>query len=190
MAKKLIAGGIGGGLIYFMWSAFSWMVLPWHNMSLNKFADENVVANAIRSNAPYAGIYLMPNPHKQAEGMTDEMKDTAEQISNEMHRHEAFVFASIRPGGVDFESPLPLITSFCVNVLVGLMITWLLLQAKITGYIKRVGFVKMVALSGAILCNMGYWSWWHFPTGYTLVSILDVGIGWGLAGLLIAKVAD
>ncbi len=190
MAKKLIAGGIGGGLIYFLWGAFSWMVLPWHNMSLNKFADENMVANAIKSNAPYAGIYLMPNPHKQPEGMTEEMKDTAEQISNEMHRHEPFVFASIRPNGIDFESPLPYIASFCVYVLVGMLMTWLVIQAKLASYYKRVAFIKIIAFTGAALCHLSYWTWWHFPTSYTLVLIADTVIGWALAGLLIAKVAE
>ena len=34
MAKSLLLGALLGGLTLFAWGAFSYMILPWHNMTL------------------------------------------------------------------------------------------------------------------------------------------------------------
>lgn len=51
MNKSLILGGLLGGLPLFVWGSISWMVLPWHLMTLEKFKDEATVAQALSTNA-------------------------------------------------------------------------------------------------------------------------------------------
>ncbi len=37
---KVILGGIIGAAIAFAWSFVSWAVLPWHDMAMNKFTNQ------------------------------------------------------------------------------------------------------------------------------------------------------
>jgi hypothetical protein len=67
-------------------------------------------------------------------------------------------------------------------------VTWLLLQTANLSYRRRVGFVVVVALAAGVVAHVPFWIWWKFSTSFTLVEFADLIIGWGLAGLLIAKV--
>ena len=60
-----------GGLIVFVWSAVSWMVLPFHNKSINFFTDSALVVHALENAAPSSGIYLIPNDAKGQSAPTD-----------------------------------------------------------------------------------------------------------------------
>ena len=51
MIRALIKGGIFGGIILFVWGFISWVVLPWHTITLNKFKDEAAVEQALTANA-------------------------------------------------------------------------------------------------------------------------------------------
>jgi hypothetical protein len=53
-------------------------------------------------------------------------------------------------------------------------------------YWCRVGFVAGLGVFVAIMGHLSYWNWMHFPLGYTLAFMVDVTVGWTLAGLAIA----
>src|SRR3989442_1654297 len=69
MLKSLLLGGILGGLVLFAWGVVSWMLLPWHLATLEKFKDEAKVAQALTANATKSGVYLLPNVHKHEPGL-------------------------------------------------------------------------------------------------------------------------
>ena len=78
MAKSLLLGGLLGGLTLFAWGAFSYMALPWHDMTLEKFADETALAQALVSNAGGSGMYLLPNPYKSSPDRTAAQQEADE----------------------------------------------------------------------------------------------------------------
>jgi hypothetical protein len=53
-ARSIVLGAVLGGVTVFVWSAVSWMLLPWHESSMKSFADEAAVAQVILDNAPIA----------------------------------------------------------------------------------------------------------------------------------------
>src|SRR5438094_7933582 len=91
MLKSLSLGGLIGGLVLFAWGVVSWMLLPWHLATLEKFKDEANVAQALTANAPKSGVYLLPNVHKREAEMTEakQKKAEAKQKKAETKRKKA-----------------------------------------------------------------------------------------------------
>lgn len=167
MLKTSLIGGVLGGIILFVWSAVSWMVLPWHMMTLHSFKDEVAVVQTIQTNAPQSGMYMLP------------LQETS-QVKGPL------VFASVYTQGMPSSMTSSLIISFITQIIVAFLVSWLL--TKITGgYLSRLGVVMLFALAASIQTDIAYWNWFHFDTMYTAVAIADMLIGWFLAGLLLAK---
>src|SRR5437867_7468408 len=78
MLKSLSLGGLIGGMVLFAWGVVSWMLLPWHLATLEKFKDEAKVAQALTANATKSGVYLLPNVHKHEPGMPEAKGKKAE----------------------------------------------------------------------------------------------------------------
>lgn len=175
MLRPLLIGGIVGGIVVFIWGAVSWMVLPWHDATLQKFSNEDVVAVTLDAYAPDPGVYVL------APGM-DESGRLAED--GEIGR---VVFAAIQP-------PMPsmnaaMLKNLLAQILAALLVTWLVLKAALPSFGQRVLLVLAFAAAASLVGIVPNWIWWGFSTGYTLVNIADLLIGWGLAGLVISWAA-
>lgn len=186
MQKSLVLGGILGGVVLFVWGTISWMVLPWHLMTLEKFTDEIAVAQVLTANAGQPGVYILPNAHKQDPSLPEAVRKAAEEDAMNRAQLGPFVFASIAPrgwGSMGSAMGIGLLN----QIAAALLATWLLLNTKGLSYLARVRFLVMLALAVAVIAHVPYWNWWHFSTSYTLVAFTDLLIGWFLAGLVIAK---
>ncbi|MGB7128960.1 MAG: hypothetical protein WBD50_07745 [Candidatus Rhabdochlamydia sp.] len=183
MYKKLVKGALIGGVTVFIWSMLSWMVLPWHTQTYYKFTDEAEVAKVLKENTSQSGIYILPNTsHYSNNTPTKEIRKAEEILKT-----GPFVFASIKLGGMKKMGTATLMISLCSYILAAAIISWMLLQTQGLRFLEKTLFVTMVGLLTAILGVLPAWNWWHFSTAYTLVTCLDLVIGWALAGLLMAK---
>ena len=186
MAKPLLKGAIFGGIVLFVWGFISHAVLPWHEATWNRFADEDAVAQVLTENAPRSGIYLYPMGPKP-EG-SEEQKQAAEAEMWEKMRKGPFAFVAYTDHGTT-SMVRPFVVQLLTQILGALLATWLLLQTSALSYAGKVTFLAVVALTAGVLCHVPNWNWWGFATGYTVVNLVDLVIGWVLAGLVIAKVA-
>src|SRR5256885_13673590 len=203
MLKSLSLGGMIGGLVLFAWGVVSWMLLPWHLATLEKFKDETKVAQALTANAAKSGVYLLPNVHKHEPVMTEAKGKKAEAKAKkaEAKRKKAEAEGMIRmvQGSVMFAAvnlqgtsgsgaalPIQLATS----IVSAFLATWLLVKVALPGYGQRVVFVVVLALTAGVICHVPDWNWWGFSAGYTAVAFADLLIGWTLAGLVMAKVTS
>lgn len=184
MLKSLAGGGLAGGLVLFLWGAFSYMALPWHATTLNKFTDETVVSQTLTANAPESGMYILPNPHKPGPETAEGQQAGKEDAMNRMMRGP-FLFAAVSLTGTR-EMGQALLLNVAGNLFSALLATWLLLQTAPAPYGCRVGFIVTIALAAAVIAHYPSWIWWRFSTVYMLVECADLLIGWTLAGLAIA----
>src|SRR5213594_2170835 len=194
MLKSLSLGGLIGGLVLFAWGVVSWMLLPWHLATLEKFKDEDKVAQALTANATKSGVYLLPNVHKHEPGMPEAKAKKAETKRKKAEAEGMkrmiqgpFMFAAVSLQGTSGSGaalPVQLVTS----IVSAFLATWLLMNATLPGYWPRVGFLVVLALTAGVICHVPDWNWWGFSAGYTAVAFADLLIGWTLAGLVIAKV--
>lgn len=183
MYKKLVKGALIGGFTVFIWSMLSWMVLPWHTQVYCKFIDEAEVAKVFKENTSQSGMYILPNTSHYSNNTPEKEIRKAEEIL----KTGPFVFASITLGGMQKMGIVTLMISLCSYILAAAIASWMLLQTQGLCFLEKTLFVTMIGLLTAILGVLPTWNWWHFSTVYTLVSCLDLVIGWALAGLLMAK---
>lgn len=182
--KKLIKGAIIGGAIVFLWCFVSWMLLPWHAKTFNKFSNEESVADAIKNNAPVSGIYILPNTFLyDSSTSSDEM-----QNSMTMMQEGPTLFASVRLEGMGQKTIRPLIVSLLIQIIGAGIITWMLLQTKGLKFKQKVLFVTLFGIAIGVLGVLPAWNWWCFSASYTLSICFDMVVGWFLAGLAIAKI--
>lgn len=187
MMKSLALSGVLGGLVLFVWGAVSYMVLPWHSMTLNKFKDEGAVAQALVVNASESGMYILPNPHRHDPSLTEAQRKAAEEEGMKRMMEGPFMFASVSLTGTREMGPALLFNAIG-NVVSAALAAWLLSQAVPVLYWRRVGFVVVLALATAVIAHYPSWVWWRFSESFTLVECADLLIGWSLAGLVIAKI--
>lgn len=169
MGKVLIKGGLVGGLILFIWSAVSWMLLPWHLMTMNGFKEEAAVTQTITANVPSSGVYLLPISMQTPQATSGPL-----------------MFATVKLES-NWPMSLLLVMSLVIQIVAAFLVTWLLTKTRDLSYMGRVGFVIVFALTAGIVTLLPLWNWFFFPLNYTLIGIADLLIGWLLAGLWIAK---
>jgi hypothetical protein len=187
MLTSLLKGGLLGGITLFIWGAVSWTVLPWHDVTLNKFTNEDAVVAAITANATKPGVYFLPNARHEP-GMTEADKKAAWEAAEKRMAEGPVMFASVRLKGAPSMLPYAL-TGIVISIIGATLGTLLLLQIRETAYLRRAGFLALFGFTAGVVCFLPYWNWFDFSTAYTVASIADLAIGWFLTGLVIAKVA-
>lgn len=179
-AKKLLISTLLGGVIAFAWGFISWGFLGWHPVL--SFTNEDAVAAVIRVNAPQSGIYMYPS---------GEMKGTGDKAAQEKAMLDKLkagpsVFAAIRTGGMDVTASFYL-KGLAVDLAGALFISCLIMMIPGTTYGKRLKLIVMIAITAGVLMALPDWCWWGYSVNYTAIVFLDLIIGWGLAGLAMAK---
>ena len=189
MRNKLIRSAVLGGVVVFLWSSFSWMVLPWHQVSFKQFQNEEKVAEVIRENAPESGIYILPNTcayNKSCDATNHEAKNRAAEGKEKMALGPV-VFASVQPFGVDPNMSRPIFFAVLMNIIGAFIITWMVAKLNTT-YWGNVGYVVMMGLLVGLLGLLPEWNWWNFSLSYVIVGIMDLIIGWFFGGVVIARI--
>jgi len=174
MAKKLVLGTVLGGLVLFVWSAISWMVLPWHNATIHPLTDGDAVAKVVAANAPESGVYGYPV-------QTDPDAEAKMQAG-------PFLFIAYKTGGMS-SMATPLLEHFLTLLVVAFLATWLVGKAAGLTYWGRVKFITIMGFTAGVFCILPNWTWMGFDCSYVMAEMADTTIGAFLSALAIAKVA-
>ena len=187
MRKTYIKCALVGGVIVFIWGMISWMVLPWHQMTMKSFSDEKDVAAAIQESTMESGVYVLPSCCK-VEGMSAEDAAKARAKKSEMLSKGPFIFASVQKEGMSYGAGR-MVVGLISDILAAFFATWLFLCCRAMNYGKQVGFFAMLGLFAGFVSPLEGGIWMGMAPAYVFVAILDLIIPWVLAGLAIAKLA-
>lgn len=183
---RIIIGALIGAVIAFAWSFVSWMVLPWHDATMNKFSNQEFVSWVMKENAPKSGVYIAPYHESDTIDLTpDEIKHNIDAQKNAMIKGP-FIFAQINLKGMDPTNPMVYIYSFLTQFVGAGLIGWILMQLGGHGYGKRLMVTLLIGLTVGILGYIPNWTWFGAGATYTLVGIADLVVTWFLAGLFLA----
>ena len=174
MCKSIVKGAIFGGIILFVWYMISWMALPWHKSTMNVFKNSSEVEAFMMKETPKSGIYVLPC-HEGKKG------DTAKKSSPSL-------FVSMNKEGVAYDTATPYIIGLITQIVAAAVVSWMLCFVKKLNYFSRVIYCAVFGLAAGIVGFIPGWNWMGFPFAYALIGIIDLIIGWFLAGLVIAKV--
>lgn len=164
---KLLKGALLGGAVLFLWSAVSWMALPWHHAGFKAFTPEQPVLAALDAAAPESGVYLAPAP------------------SPDREPGGPFAHVILQKGGY---KPLgqAMALGLAGNLLAAFLATLLLLQLGPRSLVEKVLFLltaAVLAWSGRYFGDVAYWG---LPWRNAFVDLADLLIAWTLAGAALA----
>ncbi len=173
MAKKILLGGILGGLALFMWGGLSHMVIGLGEVGIQNI--QRPVYDSMKATIPQRGFYFFPENDGKG-NMKDEFKGGPTGI------------LIYKPIGAGASMTGQLINETILNIVQALLAAYLLSLAtiKLGRYPQRVGFVFVLGILSAIATNIEYWNWYGFPSSYTMGAIVDKLIGFMVVGLVVA----
>lgn len=170
MIKTTLMGGVVGGVVAFVWLSISWMVLPWHHQTIHAFPEGKAarLAALLRSSAAKDGVYMIP------------YRDGEQHVEGEL-----YAFMTIKKNGIQENMAMQMLRALLFYILIAAIMTRLLVQADLIGFIRRTKFIKMAGLSGAMFTLFNNWNWLGFSDMYILVNLIDAGVTFGLMSLVI-----
>ena len=179
--KRILLAGLLGALVVFTWGILSWLVLPWHDVTLHQLPIAEPMLDVMRTNLPSSGVYAFPGHPEN--GSSEEMAEWREKYQR---GPVGLLFYS--PQGKDPMSPVPYMIGFLLNFVTATLAAYLLslTLARTVHYRQRVIFVARLGVFAALVSHIALWNWMFLPVAYTIVMALDLIVGWVLAGLVIA----
>ncbi len=165
--NKIITGVVAG-IIVFAWGMVSWMVLPLHKDSIEKL-NVPIALEAVKQAAPESGMYAYPH-----------MDASKEEMKNKPHVLVVTNYA---------EKSLPVCMGigFLIQLLGGIFLACLVSKSGLEKFGDRMKLILKVVIFTGIVGSLPNWHYWGFTPMYTALEFADLIIGWGLAGLWIAK---
>ena len=154
-----------GGFILALWGAVSWRVLA---DTVKQFPHEKVVLAAIEATAPESGLYLAPYyPADRAPG-------------------QPLFFGVVHPAWCEMNGPSAHLCNFLAQSIAAYIALWLL-RNKSSRYWRQVADFTLLGFFAAWVIYAPNCIFLQYPVHFTFISIVDVTIGWFLAGLAIVK---
>lgn len=178
--KRLLLSTFFGGLVVFLWSNVSWLLLGWHAAGMRTFTNERAVAEVLAANAQVPGLYLLPSSQR------DVAETTLEQ-EIERKRAGPFFFGSVRAGRHQWTLPGLMAKSFATQLAGAFLLTIVIGSARFESYGGRVTACALAGLFAGLVGHVPNAIWWEFPVSSTVVQIADLTFSWLLAGLIIAR---
>lgn len=181
-AMRILLAGLLGAIAMYVWTSIAHMATPLATMGVSHLNNEQPVMDAVRADlGGKSGFYLYPwSEDMSAEGMK------ALQAKFDANGTALIVYRA--PGTASVSMARPLIHEFISELVQALIAAWLLAQAAIAAYARRVLFVAAVGVAVGIGTNVSYHIWYGFPANYTVANVVIQVVGYLAAGLVIAAV--
>ena len=184
MTKRLITGGIVGGITLFMWGFVSWVVLTWHFDTVRHDSSVMAVVEYIEDNLQETGVYYFPP-------MTTMRPDETEmEAYTELHKNSPSGMIFYNAQHLDPMSPSRLFVGFLADVGAAIFATLLLIVAlpSLPKYWGRVVYVASLGVFAIFAIRLVDGVFFNLPIRWTVNQTLDTAISWMLVGLVLAAI--
>ena len=192
MAKRIIVGGVLGGIALFIWGALSHMVLQLGDVGLQSLPAEEAALPALRAAVKEPGLYFFPAYDMKAmAALPKEQKEAADKAWTEKWKAGPRGLLIIHPEATSAEpmGPHTLLRQFGTDAFACLLVAFLMSQLSTKArYSCRVGVAATAGFLSAWVICVPYWNWYGFPGNFVLAQIADRTIGFTLTGLVMAAI--
>jgi hypothetical protein len=178
--KRMLLATISGCVVMFIWGGLSHLVI-FVGAGFKPLPNEDVIIETLKSSIPEQGLYFFPGKdfrHSNSE---------QESVWDKKFRFGPVGLLIYRPVGGNPFSANKLLTqlgSNFISVFIATLITSLILAS----YWRRVFVVTLLGGLSCVAVSMIYWNWYEFPTSFFLAQLVDMLVGFFLAGLVISKI--
>ncbi len=177
MSRKLLLGAVLAGLVVFLWSGISHMLLPWWNTTLKGFSNEEAIGAAIVQGGNEDGIYLLPR------------YEPGDEAGEQRMAAGPVTFVALTGGGRDPSSAGSLILQLIFDIIIALLMARLFICVGPQAFSVRLRMVVVIAVIAGLMAHLPNWAWFGFAGVFTFLSMLDLIIGWTLGGLVLTRFA-
>ena len=180
--KKTITGILVGAFVYYVWCMISWMVLPWHNTTMKKLPEEQLIMDTLKTVITEPGFYSFPSGHGD-DGKYD-MKIWSEKFKK--GPTGVVVFA---PGGHEAMPPRVYIVGILSSLLLSSlgMMFLCLSRDRVKSIIPRALLIACGGILSGLAVHVPYWNWFQFPLDFSRVAMADTVISFFLMGFALSK---
>ncbi len=180
--KRILLGGVLGGIAMFVWSAAAHMLLPVGEMGIKILPDEKPVLDVLRSSIHESGFYFFP-------GMDMSRRATEEEQKAWEAKYEAGPTGILicRPHGAKAFAPSQMLTELASDIAAVLLAAFLLSRMA-GGFGMRVLSATLLGPIAWLAISASYWNWYGFPGMYVAGEAIDQTVGWLCAGLVVAAI--
>jgi hypothetical protein len=74
---------------------------------------------------------------------------------------------------------------FATNCIEALLLTFLLWRSRAQGVFERAQLSGLMGLAAFIGLEISYWNWYGFSPRFVMGGLVDIVVGWYLAGLVL-----
>lgn len=182
MVKRILLGGVLGGIILFVWGALSHTTLGLGSVGFQVLPNEGAVLAMMQENIPQSGLYFFP--------WVDESNPAATEEWEKKYQTGPHGLLIYHPPGGQALTPGQLVTELATNIAAALLVACLLALALagLSTFGLKVLFVALIGLLPGLDVDVSYWNWYGFPGDYTVAVMADHLIGWVLAGLVLGAI--
>ena len=175
-AARLIVASLLSGLVVFVWGFLFWNVLSPPSSTFQPAHDPAALSEALIPYLPESGTYFVPETGT----------DPAAQRQAYAIGPIATIF--LRRDGSDASAAVQLGLGYLSIALACLAVALLLYRcaSALPGFGSRVGVVLLAGLAGSLLLDLGSPIWWYRPWHFHLLELVYAGVGWLLAGCVLA----
>jgi hypothetical protein len=178
MGRGLVLGTILGGVVLFFWGFLFHSVIPFANSTLHPFSNQDAVLQAALAGAPASGTYIVPNYSPDA--TPEQRKAVQEKAAS-----GPIVLVAVRRDPVVLGRALGV--QLGADLLAALFLTIVIMRSGASTALGRAGLLVVVALAGWAMRSLPSWNWFGFGFDYVLAELVDMVVGFFLAGLLISR---
>jgi len=184
MGKKLLAA-ILGGLAYFAWMSIAHIVLPLGEIGIREIPNEQQVTTAMKANISEDGLYFFPGYGLPATATHSQKMAAMNTLAPKIEAGPTG-FMVVHPHGSKALAPGQLLTELATNIVQVFIAILLLGYTSLASFSARWRFLTLVGIVAAISTNISYWNWYGFPSNYTAVYVINIIVGFAVAGLVAA----
>lgn len=180
--KRAFIGVFLGAVLYFVWGAVSWMALPFHDKTIKTLPEERLIRDTLKTVVTESGLYMFPSD-KTATGRMDQ-NDWNASFKSGPNGVLAYDL-----GGKDPMGPGVFLRGFLIDFLIaGLaMLVLIISRDRVRTMGGRFLVVTALGFLAWVTVHVSYWNWFFFPGPYTLVTLMDCVVGYGLLGLVLPR---
>jgi hypothetical protein len=159
--KYLILSALLGGLVIFIWGAVYHAAIGIDMHTMKEFRDSTAVSAFVREHADGNGMFYTKDGVLAAVSVTPGMSDKSQHMG-------------------------PLLgKQLVINVVVAGLLAWLLTFTGIRTPLCAAGLFALTGLAAGISCSISAWNWYNHSMAFALASVVDLAVGFLLAGLVI-----
>ncbi len=178
--NRVLLAGIVGGIVMFVWSAISHMVLQIGEAGISTLPQEESLTAAMRENVREPGFYFFPGMDMSRQATPEERSAWEAKIKS----GPAGILV-VDPDGYEPMPPSTLIVELITNIVAATLAAFVIV--KTAGALgSRIVDALIFGLVAWFSISISYWNWYKFPTAFVIAEGVDLAVGWTLAGIAMA----